>query len=229
MCIYQLPEENVFPDPDLAREDGLLAIGGDLTTDRLLNAYCNGIFPWFNEGEPILWWSPDPRMVIEPHTFKVSKSLKQTIRNKGYEQKIDSCFEDVIRECADTIRKDQDGTWITNEIQDAYINLHKAGFAHSFETFKDGELVGGLYGVMIGRVFFGESMFHKTTDASKTALVSLKNTCISLDIPLIDCQQETPHLKSMGAITISRKDFVSKLSKLCFEKPQFDREESTDK
>ena len=217
MPIYCLPEEPVFPDPNEASKEGLLAIGGDLSAIRILNAYCNGIFPWYAEDDPIMWWSPDPRMVVFTEKYTPRKKLLQSIRNKNFELKINHNFRSVISMCQQTSRKDQDGTWITDEMRDAYIDLHTKGYAHSFETYCSGKLVGGLYGLKIGRIFFGESMFHIMSNASKYAFINLIMTCKKSNIPLIDCQQETKHLKSLGAENIDRKRFTETVRKLCLE------------
>ncbi len=208
MPVFQLDNELVFPHPALAGPDGLLAVGGDLTTGRLLLAYANGIFPWFEEGEPILWWSLDPRLVLFPEKLKISKSLKQTIRNKKFTVTFDAHFEEVIEACSKVERPGQEGTWIGGEMKRAYIRLHKEGYAHSVEVFKDGQLSGGLYGISLGRAFFGESMFHIERDASKVALFHLTERLIKWDFMLIDAQQDTPHLRRMGAETIPRQQFL---------------------
>jgi len=216
--IYRLLDDDyAFPSAGLAEPDGLLAIGGDLSPLRLLNAYANGIFPWYNEGEPILWWSLDPRLVIRPGEMKVSKSLRHTLRSGRFEVRIDTDFRLVMQHCAATPREGQDGTWITDDILEAYCRLHELGFAHSFETWLDGELVGGLYGIAIGKAFFGESMFHTVSDASKVAFWHLHQFLLNHDFKLIDCQQETLHLKSLGAYAIPRKDFLKELEGLVLE------------
>jgi len=211
MPIFSLPDEIIFPDPNLAEEDGLLAVGGDLSPERLIQAYANGIFPWYSDGEPILWWSPDPRMILFPDKFKISKSLEQSIRNKNFEVYFDKDFESVINNCASSGRKGDAGTWITDEMQKAYIKLHEAGFAHSVETYLDDRLVGGLYGILLGKAFFGESMFHIERDASKIALYALVNRLTEWGFHFIDVQQETDHLKSLGAESISRNKFLKLL------------------
>ncbi len=214
MPIYQLPDDILFPNPADAEPDGLLAVGGDLSAERIVAAYSLGIFPWYSDGEPVLWWSPDPRMVLYPKDFKVSKTLRRTINNGKFEVKFDSNFKSVIEMCADTPRKGQDGlTWITKEMKEAYTNLHKLCIAHSVETYLHERLVGGLYGLSLGGCFFGESMFHKETDASKVALYHLVNKMLDWDFDFIDVQQETDHLKSLGAIAINRKDFLLLLNK----------------
>ena len=203
--------EYQFPDPRTADSDGLLAAGGDLSKESLITAYSQGIFPWYDNTSPILWWSPDPRLVLFPSRFKVSDSLRQRLRSGKYEIKTDCNFEAVISHCAETRRKGQRGTWITEEMKDAYIALHGEGLAHSFETYYEGELAGGLYGVSLGRAFFGESMFHLKTDASKVALAGLVNWSLDHDFHFIDAQQSTSHLKSMGAEEIRRTAFLELL------------------
>ena len=211
MTVFRLPEENIFPLPELADDSGLLAIGGDLSVERLINAYANGIFPWYSKDDPIMWWSPDPRMVILPNDFKRSKSLKRTVERGIYTVKFDTDFKSVIENCAKVNRQDQDGSWITDEMLEAYLELHNIGFAHSVETYFENELVGGLYGLSIGKGFFGESMFHKKTDASKVALWHLVDRLLEWDFDFIDAQQETDHLKSMGAVSIRREKFLTLL------------------
>jgi leucyl/phenylalanyl-tRNA--protein transferase len=208
MPVYQLPDEPVFPRPDLAEENGLLAIGGDLSIKRLITAYASGIFPWYSEGQPILWWSPDPRMVLFPDKFKRHKNLRRTVEKKTFTCTFDREFEQVIDHCSQVERKEQTGTWITEEMKKAYIALHKAGFAHSVEVYDQGELAGGLYGVSLGGVFFGESMFHLKTDASKVALWHLVDFSLQHKIKLIDAQQNTEHMKSLGAEIIPREKFL---------------------
>jgi leucyl/phenylalanyl-tRNA--protein transferase len=200
--------EYQFPDPATAEHDGLLAVGGDLSIESLITAYSMGIFPWFNEESPILWWSPDPRMVLFPDKFTVSDSLKQSLRSGRYTVKIDNDFHAVISRCASVKRKGQSGTWITDEMKEAYMMLHKAGYAHSFETWYGDELAGGLYGVSLGRAFFGESMFYSMRDASKIAFQTLVQWCIQHSFHFIDAQQSTSHLKSMGAEEINRTEFL---------------------
>lgn len=198
----------------LQSPNGLIAIGGDLSVPRLLAAYQQGIFPWFSDGEPIMWWSPDPRMVLYPHELKITRSLAKTLRNSRFEVRFNTDFRAVISACSNTQRADQPGTWITPEIIDAYCALHTAGYAISAETWLDGELVGGCYGVKIGQMFYGESMFHKVTDASKVAFVSLVQKLAASGVGLIDCQMKTSHLASLGAKEISRDDFIRQLSVL---------------
>jgi leucyl/phenylalanyl-tRNA--protein transferase len=193
--------------------NGLLCAGAELSTQRLLDAYRHGIFPWYSGGEPILWWSPDPRMVLFCDELKVSRSLGKSVRNKGYELRADTCFEKVLLNCSKT-RKDGAGTWLSADMRKAYVGLHRAGHARSFETWRNGKLVGGLYGVAIGRMFYGESMFSTETDASKVALVGLVEDLRRRDMPLIDCQQRTPLLASMGAREIPRREFLRRVAAL---------------
>lgn len=208
MPVYQLSEEFIFPHPDLADESGLLAFGGDLSSERLVQAYANGIFPWYSEGEPILWWSPNPRMVLFPDRLKVSKSLKQSIKNKSYEVRFDTNFNAVIEHCSAVPREGQDGTWITEEMKRAYIQLHKKGIAHSVETYANEKLIGGLYGLSIGSAFFGESMFQTERDASKVSLYYLVEKVKEWNFTFIDAQVETDHMKRMGSENIPREKFL---------------------
>ena len=205
-----------FPPVELALREpnGLLCAGGDLTPQRLVLAYLKGIFPWYSPGEPILWWSPDPRMVLFPAEFKLSRSLRKTLRNKDYHVRLDTHFKAVIEACAGTKRKDQAGTWITPEIQAAYVKLHELGYAHSVETWADGRLVGGLYGIAIGKMFYGESMFAHATDASKIAVAHLVRFLAGNGFGLIDCQMNTAHLASLGAREIPRDEFTDHLRRL---------------
>jgi leucyl/phenylalanyl-tRNA--protein transferase len=198
----------------LKEPNGLLAGGGDLSPPRLLAAYRRGIFPWYAPGEPILWWSPDPRMVLFPGALRITRSLAKTLRNADYRVTLDSAFAPVIAACAATPRPGQDGTWITTEMQQAYIRLHALGHAHSVETWRDGRLVGGLYGVAIGRAFCGESMFAHVTDASKIALAHLCRFLAERGFGIIDCQMETAHLTSLGARPIPRDDYLARLTAL---------------
>jgi len=209
--MYWLTEEILFPHPKYASEEGLLAIGGDLSTERILFAYEHGIFPWYNPGEPILWWSPNPRFILLPSEIKVSKSMRQVQRKGIFKVSFDQAFEEVIRNCSTTPRKGQAGTWLTDEMIAAYIELHHQGFAHSVETWEEGKLVGGLYGLSLGKCFFGESMFAKTSNASKIALIHLAKTLEEKGFSMIDCQSETKHLRSMGAKFIPRNDFLEHL------------------
>ena len=207
--IFQLHDTDIsFPNPALAEPDGLLAIGGDLNTERLLLAYKSGIFPWYSDDEPICWYAPAERCVLFPERIFVSRSMQQIMRRKTFNITTNTCFEDVIQHCASTNRKDQDGTWITNEMQKAYINLHKLGIAKSVEVWQNNELVGGLYGLEINNIFCGESMFSKVSNASKAALIWL---CTKNNYALIDCQVRTEHLISMGAEMISRGDYIELL------------------
>jgi leucyl/phenylalanyl-tRNA--protein transferase len=209
-----------FPALDKALNDpnGLLAFGGCLSPTRIINAYRHGVFPWYNPGEPILWWSPDPRLVLFPDKLQVSGSLQKTLRKQIFEIRYDSRFAEVMTACA-APRQENGGTWITEEMLDAYLQLHQLGVAHSVEAWQDGELVGGLYGLAIGRVFFGESMFHRRTDASKVAFVSLVKRLSAWGYQLIDCQVSSGHLLSLGAEEISRTAFQTRLSFLCKQPP----------
>jgi len=202
-----------FPDPDEADDSGLLAVGGDLSVERLKMAYSKGIFPWYEKGMPILWWSPDPRMILFPDKMIISHSLKQSIRKNQFIVTIDSAFERVIKNCAKTPRKGEKGTWITREMKNAYIRLHEDGFAHSAEAWLDGELVGGLYGVALGKAFFGESMFHNVTNASKVALYHLVEKLNSWGFQIIDAQVYTNHLESLGGEMIPRSQYMQILEK----------------
>ena len=193
--------------------NGLLAAGGDLGVDRLLDAYAHGIFPWFNEGEPILWWSPNPRMVLYPQELKISRSLRKTLRHRRFEVRFDTAFRDVMQACAET-RSGQGGTWISPRMIEAYSRLHQRGFAHSAETWIDGQLAGGLYGIAIGHMFYGESMFARVTDASKIAFVHLVWQLQRWGFGMIDCQMKTAHLASLGAREIPRADFLKRLNEL---------------
>jgi leucyl/phenylalanyl-tRNA--protein transferase len=204
-----------FPQVETALKDpnGLLAMGGDLSLEWLLDAYRHGIFPWFNPGEPILWWSPDPRMVLVPGDIRITRSLAKRMRNAGFELRVDSAFVEVMRACG-APREDVAGTWISEAMVAAYSRLFDAGYAHSVETWHDGVLVGGLYGVAIGRMFYGESMFSREPDASKIALVRLAQQLQQWEFGMIDCQMETAHLSSMGARTMPRAAFVTRLAEL---------------
>ena len=205
----EIPKRSkIFPDLDEADESGLLAVGGDLSIERLKLAYSKGIFPWYEDGMPILWWSPDPRMVLFPHKMIVSHSLRQSIKKQQFTVTIDQAFEKVINNCSKTLRKGESGTWITREMKNAYIRLHKAGYAHSAESWLDGELVGGLYGVSLGKAFFGESMFHHVTNASKVALHHLVEKLCAWDFTIIDSQVYTNHLESLGGEMIPRSQYI---------------------
>lgn len=209
------PRQPFPPVEQAEREpDGLLAVGGDLSPDRLLAAYRHGIFPWYSDNQPILWWSPDPRTVLFPGEIKLSRSLRKTLRNRDYQFTFDQAFPRVIAGCA-MPQPGREETWITNEMQQAYIRLHQMGYAHSAEIWQQERLVGGLYGVAIGRAFFGESMFSLVRDASKIALVLLAQTLDKRGFGIIDCQVHTPHLVSMGAREINRKQFVELLDRFC--------------
>ena len=207
-----LQGDEPFPPVSKAQKNpnGLLCAGGDLSPPRLVDAYSHGIFPWFSEGDPILWWSPDPRMILIPAEFKVSRSLRKAVARATFDVRVDTDFRRVMRECA-APRDGHAGTWIVAEMIDAYVRLHERGFAHSVESWKDGELVGGLYGVQLGEAFFGESMFSRATDASKVALVHLVERLSAQGCRVIDCQQNTRHLASLGAREIPRKAFVQLL------------------
>ena len=213
--MFLIGKELIFPLVDQADEEGLLAIGGDLSAERLLLAYRNGIFPWYNEDEPICWWSPDPRFVLYPDKLKVSKSMQTVLNNGTFRFTINRAFEEVIKNCKSVTRKDQDGTWISPDVQEAYINLHKLGYAHSAEAWLNGELIGGLYGIRLGKIFFGESMFSKASNASKFAFINYVKQLQKEDVQLIDCQIYTDHLKSLGATMIERKNFIDLLHKYC--------------
>lgn len=202
-----------FPPLETANSEGLLAVGGDLSSERLLLAYQNGIFPWFNENSLIMWWSPDPRMVLFPKEIKVSKSMKQVLRNNQFRLTENTCFAEVVDQCASIAREGQDGTWITREMKEAYLELHKKGYAKSYEVWEDDELVGGLYGVDLGNVFCGESMFSLTSNASKFAFIHLARKLVDDNYTLIDCQMYTDHLASMGAKEIPRSDFMNLLKR----------------
>lgn len=213
MPVYRLIDEIVFPPPDHAEPDGLLAVGGDLSSKRLLWAYQLGIFPWYAEGQPILWWSPDPRLILEPKEFHISRRLSQTLKKGRFKVTFDQAFEPVIQACAVVPRKGQHGTWITPEMQQAYMRLHQLGFAHSAESWLKGELVGGVYGVSLGKCFFGESMFSCTSDASKVALATLVQQLKAWDFHMIDAQVTTQHLLSLGAKEIPRQIFLKRLQR----------------
>lgn len=206
--IFRLDEHLVFPNPELAEPDGLLAIEGDLSTERLLLAYRSGIFPWYSDDTPILWYAPHERFVLYADEVIISKSMKRFLNKDAFKVTMDTCFEKVIEACATVEREGQDGTWITDDMKNAYIKLHHEGYARSVEVWQQDELVGGMYGVPIGNIFCGESMFSKVSNASKTALIYL---CQSGLYELIDCQVYTDHLVSMGALMISQKDYMSLL------------------
>lgn len=208
-------ENLLFPSVELAlcEPDGLLAIGGDLRSERIINAYKQGIFPWYSVGEPILWWSPNPRSVIYTQDYCASKSLQKLLRKGIYTFSYDQCFEQVIRRCSQVPREDQNGTWITEEMIQAYCHLHQLGIAHSSECWFEGALVGGLYGLALGEVFFGESMFSLRSNASKAAFNHLLKKLIQEGVKLVDCQVESAHMNSLGAVNIDRSEFVLLLNK----------------
>ena len=206
MPVYRLSKEIIFPNPDLAEEDGLLAVGGDLKFERLILAYCNGIFPWYSYGEPILWWCPKPRFIIKPNEVNVSKSMKRVFNKGKFTVTFDKDFKAVIQNCKE-LRENKEGTWITDEMMDAYINLHKRGFASSVEVYNNEKLVGGLYGVKIGKCFFGESMFSIESNASKVALISMCKKLEEEGFIFLDCQMHTSHLESMGGKFVDWEEF----------------------
>ena len=208
--IFRLDDRLLFPDTALAEEDGLLAVGGDLSTGRLLLAYQNGIFPWYSEGQPIFWYSPHERFVLYPHDLKISKSMKRVLRSGLFSVTFDTCFAKVIEACSVAKREGQDGTWITDDMKAAYTEMHRLGHTRSVEVWQNGKLVGGLYGVRVNSVFCGESMFALVSNASKVALISLINTT---KYHFIDCQVHTEHLESMGARFISREEYMGILHK----------------
>jgi len=210
--IHRLGRTLAFPDPARAEPDGLLAVGGDLSPGRLLAAYARGIFPWYDERSPILWWSPDPRLVLFPRELHVSRSLARTLRRGTFRIAADTAFERVIRRCAEKARPGQRGTWITAEMIDAYVELHRLGFAHSFEAWQGDRLVGGLYGVSLGAVFFGESMFADAPDASKAAFARGVEWLAGRGVALVDCQVRTEHLVSLGAREIPRRAFLARVA-----------------
>ena len=212
MPVYLLSDNLVFPSPKLAAQEGLLAVGGDLSQERLLLAYRMGIFPWYSENEPIMWWSPDPRLILYPDRLKISKSLKKTINKGDFALTMDQAFEAVITACARSRTETNEGTWIVDEMIEAYCQLHASGLAHSVEAWLDGQLAGGLYGVSIGRCFFGESMFTHISNASKVALVGLVKYLQKLNFELIDCQVTTSHLLNFGAHEIPRARFLNELA-----------------
>jgi leucyl/phenylalanyl-tRNA--protein transferase len=211
MPLFRLSERIEFPPAYLARSDGLLCIGGDLCLERLLLAYQNGIFPWFSKKEPLLWWSPDPRLVLFPQEIKISRSLKKTIKRERFRITVDNAFEQTISCCAKPRRDGPEGTWLVDEMIHAYIQLHKHGYAHSIETWHGNDLVGGLYGVSLGGSFFGESMFSIERDASKIALTALATLLTDHRFDMIDCQVTSDHLLNMGAVEVSRDNFLNAL------------------
>ena len=211
MPVYQLSEDLVFPSPHLASKEGLLAVGGNLTRRRLLLAYSAGIFPWYSEGEPILWWSPDPRLVLYPNELKISRSLTKIIKKEIFRVTADCAFEQVIKDCARVRLENREGTWIVDDMVNAYCRLHESGYAHSIEAWEGDKLAGGLYGVSLGKSFFGESMFTRVSNASKVAFVSLVKHLRDLNFSMIDCQISTGHLTRFGAREISRARYLEEL------------------
>ena len=204
-----------FPPVRQALDGGLLMVGGDLSPERLIFAYSRGIFPWYEQGSPILWWSPDPRCVLFPENIHVGSRLRRVLNSGRFRFSVDTCFDRVIRACADTPRPGQSGTWIVPDMVEAYERLHRLGHSHSVEVWQDGELAGGLYGVRVGRAFFGESMFHWKTDASKAAVVHLAAWLRDCGVLMVDCQQTTPHMLRLGAEEIPRSVFLARLKTLC--------------
>jgi leucyl/phenylalanyl-tRNA--protein transferase len=214
MPIFLLNDELIFPEVEHATNEGIVAVGGDLRPERLLLGYASGIFPWYSNGEPIIWWSPDPRFVLFPSELKVSRSMRKILRQGVFSITFDKAFERVIGHCRRIKRKGQRGTWITPEMQKAYIRLFKLGFAHSVEAWKDGELAGGLYGVSLGKVFFGESMFSRVSNASKACLITLVEHLAEMGFELIDSQVYTRHLETLGAREIPRSEYLTLLKNL---------------
>ena len=206
-----LDDKLIFPSVEMATDEGIVAIGGDLGVERLLLAYRNGIFPWYSEGDPIVWWSPDPRFVLFPEKLRVTKSMQSVLNNGTFRFTINRAFTSVIQNCKTVYRKEQEGTWITPAVQQAYTQLHALGYAHSAEAWVNGELAGGLYGIRLGNVFFGESMFSKASNASKFAFINYVKQLQKEKVALIDCQVYTAHLESLGAGMIERKKFMSLL------------------
>ena len=211
MAVFRIPDEHLFPNPRLADPSGLLGVGGDLNPQRILLAYQMGIFPWYSKGQPILWWSPDPRMAFAADELHVPRSLSKSVRKRHFRVTLDTAFEEVVAGCASAYRPDQEGTWITGEMQHAYCELHRLGHAHSVEAWEGDELVGGLYGVALGGLFSGESMFSLRSNASKVAFVHLIRQLDRWDFQLIDCQVHTKHLARFGAHEISRFDYLRQL------------------
>jgi leucyl/phenylalanyl-tRNA--protein transferase len=213
MPVYKLPDDPIFPHPSEAEPDGLIAIGGDLSPERILNAYCSGIFPWFRDDDDIFWFSPDPRMVLFPDEIKISASLHRVLKSNKFSIRFDTDFAGVMKGCADVPRMEQEGTWIDKDFIAAYTRLYKLGFAHSAEAYLDGRLAGGLYGISIGKAFFGESMFHLVPDASKAALYHLVQKIKTWQVQFIDCQVETDLFKRFGARLVPRSDYLVLLGK----------------
>ncbi len=212
MPVFRLADELIFPDPRWATEEGLLAVGGDLSPERLVLAYKLGMFPWYGENEPIMWWSPDPRCVLIPRNVYVSRRLERVVKQKRFRLTCNRAFGQVVEACANVRINEGEETWLIAEMQVAYQKLHALGFAHSVEAWSDGELVGGLYGVALGKFFFGESMFHTQTNASKVVLAQLARHLEKEGFALLDCQVPNPHLISMGACHVAREDFLERLA-----------------
>lgn len=213
MAVFRLPREPIFPDPELAEPDGLLAVGGDLSPERLVAAYACGIFPWYGKGSPVLWWSPDPRMVLFPAELHLPRSLRRTMRSGRYRIGADAAFERVVRRCASSPRPGQEGTWITQDMARAYLRLHRLGLAHSIEAWEEDELAGGVYGVSLGGCFFGESMYADRPDASKVAFAVLVEWLGARGFDLVDCQVDTEHVRRFGAREIPRREFLERLAR----------------
>ena len=211
MPVFYLTDQHIFPPPQLAEKEGLLAVGGDLSQDRLLLAYSMGVFPWYSDEEPLLWWSPDPRLVLYPKEIKISKTLKKIIKKDEFGITMDQAFAGVIRECAQIRSENSEGTWINEDMMQAYCGLHQSGYAHSVEAWYKGELAGGLYGVSLGKSFFGESMFTRISNASNVALVKLAEYLTELSFDMVDCQVRTEHMIRFGAREISRDHFLQQL------------------
>ncbi len=212
MPVFYLTDEHIFPPPHLAEKEGLLAVGGDLSQDRLLLAYHMGIFPWYSDEEPVLWWSPDPRLVLYPKEIKVSKTLKRIIKKDKFHITMDHAFAGVIRECAQIRAENNEGTWINEDMMKAYFRLHQSGYAHSVEAWYEGGLIGGLYGVSLGKSFFGESMFTRISNASNVALVKLVEYLAALSFDMVDCQVRTEHMIRFGAREVPRDRFLQQLN-----------------
>jgi leucyl/phenylalanyl-tRNA---protein transferase len=220
MPLFQLSAEITFPPPQLARKDGLLAVGGDLSEARLLLAYRQGIFPWYSPGDPILWWAPSPRLILEPAAFHRPRRLAREIRKGIFRVTFDTAFGEVIRSCADVRLRQHERTWLSPEMIEAFCHLHHSGYAHSVECWQAGELVGGLYGVSLGRIFFGESMFSRIADSSKVALAILCQQLAAWNFDMIDCQMKTPHLLRLGAREIPGEEFRQRLARSVREPPR---------
>ncbi|WP_292655413.1 leucyl/phenylalanyl-tRNA--protein transferase [Nitratifractor sp.] len=214
------PYSHTFPDPRHAAEEGLLAFGGDLHPDRILKAYRHGIFPWYNPGDPILWWSPDPRLILYPDQLRVNRSFRRILRNRNYTVRFDHDFPAVITACASMPERQERGTWLTSEMQEAYTELHRRGFAHSVEVYEEEALVGGLYGIAMGRAFFGESMFSRTRDGSKIALKALSDVLRGKGYDFIDCQVVSDHLVRLGAVAVPRQQFLEELEAALSSAPE---------